>query len=177
MSVEVRLLVEVGIDPGKEFNVLAQLVGVLFAYAGIQFGVVESIDSDALGDGLLAGRIEVETLLVEVIDSLETLADVDWPRHGTTRDFELLLQLIHEVEGVLALAVHLVDKDDDWGVAHTAHLHQLVGLTLDTLGAVDDDDDRIDGSQRAEGIFLEILVTWRIENVDFVVLTLQVIIE
>ena len=177
VTIQISLMVEVGIDAREEFYVLAQLVGILLSDTSIQFGVVETVDCHTLGDGLLAGGIEVEALLVEVIDTLETLADIDWPSHWATRDFELLLQLVHEVEGVLALTVHLVDKDDDWSIAHTAHLHQLVGLALDTLGAVDDDDDRIDGSQGSEGIFLEILVTWRIEDIDLIFLALNGIVE
>ena len=161
----------------EEFDILAELVGILFAYTGIEFWVIQTIDSHALRDSLLAWGIEVEALLIKVIDTLEALADVDRPSHRTASNLELLLQFVQEVERILALAVHLVDKYDDRRIAHTADLHKLIGLALHTLGAVDHDDDRIDSRERTEGIFLEVLVTRSIEDVDLIILALQVIVK
>lgn len=39
-------------------------------------------------------------------------------------------------------------------------------MRLDALGTVDDDDDRIDGRQRAVGVFGEVLVSRGVEDVD-----------
>ena len=83
-------------------------------------------------------------------------------------DVQLLLKLVKEVEGVAALTVHLVDEDDDRGVAHTAHLHELSCLCLHTFGGVDDDDGGVDSSQRAVGILGKVLVTRGIEDVDLI---------
>lgn len=57
-------------------------------------------------------------------------------------------------------------KDDDRRLAHAAHLHQLARLRLDALGAVDDDDDRVDGRERAVGVFGEVFVSRGVEDVD-----------
>ena len=58
-------------------------------------------------------------------------------------------------------------------MAHTTYLHEATRLLLDTLGMVDDDDDAIHSGERAVGIFGEVLVTWGIEDVDFVVLIVE----
>ena len=58
-------------------------------------------------------------------------------------------------------------------MAHTAHLHKATRLLLDTLGVVYDDDDAIHGGECAVGVFGEVLVTWRVEDVDLVVLIVE----
>ena len=58
-------------------------------------------------------------------------------------------------------------------MAHTAYLHEATRLLLDTLGVIDDDDDAIHRSERAVGVFGEVLVTWSIEDVDFVIFIVE----
>ena len=58
-------------------------------------------------------------------------------------------------------------------MAHTAYLHETTRLLLDTLGVVYDDDDAIHSGERAVGVFGEVLVTWGIEDVDFIVLIVE----
>ena len=61
---------------------------------------------------------------------------------GVTWMLEVALDLVHEVERVAAVAVHLVDEGDDRDVAQPADLEELAGLGLDALGGVDDHDRR-----------------------------------
>ena len=61
-------------------------------------------------------------------------------------DVQLLLQLVEEVERVASLTVHLVDEDDDRGVAHAAYFHEFARLCLDAFGRVNDNDGGIDSS-------------------------------
>ena len=63
---------------------------------------------------------------------------------------------------------HLIDKDDHWGISHAAHLHQLSGLRLHTLGRVHHDDGRVHGSQRAVSILGKVLVTRGVQDVHLV---------
>ena len=42
----------------------------------------------------------------------------------------------------------------------------LARLRLDALRSVDDDDDRIDGRERAVGVLCEVLVAGGVENID-----------
>jgi hypothetical protein len=57
------------------------------------------------------------------------------------------------LEAGAAFAVHLVDESDDRHRAQAADLEQLAGLRLDALGRVDHHDRRIDGGERAVGVF------------------------
>jgi hypothetical protein len=71
-----------------------------------------------------------------------------------------------EVEGVAALAVHLVDEGDDGDVAQPAHLEQFSRARLDAARGVDDHDGGIDGRERAVGVLGEVLVAGRVEEVE-----------
>ena len=79
---------------------------------------------------------------------------------------QLLLHLVQQVERLLRGAVQLVDEDDHRRLPHPADLHQLARLRLDALRSVDDDDDRIDGRERAVGVLCEVLVAGGVENID-----------
>ena len=86
---------------------------------------------------------------------------------------KLALDLVEEVEGGFALAVELIDEDDDGRLAHAAHFHQFAGLCLDTFGGVDDDDDAIDGGEGAISVFGEVLVAGGVEDVDLVAFIIE----
>lgn len=175
LAAQVGLAVERVVDPLDELDIRAQLVGILLPHAGVELRGVQVRDFDRRGVGrqLLVGGEEREVLLVEVVDPLEGGAVGDGEGQRPDADVELLLHLVEQVEGLLRGAVELVDEDDDRRRAHAADLHQLARLGLDALGAVDDDDDRVDGRQRAVGILGEVLVARRVEDVDFAPLVLE----
>ena len=79
-------------------------------------------------------------MLVDVVNTLETGALTDRPAQRTNLDFEFFFQLVEHIKRVASLAVHLVDEDDYWRISHAAHLHELAGLCLHTLGRVNHDD-------------------------------------
>ncbi len=163
----VRIDLKVGIDAADQLQVFAQLGGILLAYSLVQLLAV-NVYFHLLRHALLVGREEVELLLVDIIDALELGTLVDGPRQGADLDFQFLLQLVQQVERVAALAVHLVDEDDDGSIPHAAHRHQFAGLRLHTLGSVHHDDGRVDSGQRAVGILGKVLVTRGVEDVDLV---------
>ncbi|MNY10036.1 hypothetical protein D3C86_1429900 [compost metagenome] len=99
-------------------------------------------------------------------DALEVRAHADGPVHGARADAQHLLQLVHQVEGVPAEAVELVDEGEDRDLAQAADLEQLLGLGLDALGRVDQHDRRVHGRQRAVGVLREVLVARGVEQVD-----------
>ena len=86
---------------------------------------------------------------------------------------EFALHLIHQIEWVFTLTVHLVDEHHHWGLAHTANLHQTAGLGLHTLRRVNHDHHRIYGGQSAEGVFCKVLVTRGIKDIDMVVIVVK----
>jgi hypothetical protein len=75
---------------------------------------------------------------------------------GVTSMARLLLDLGDDLEGVAALAVHLVAEGQDGEVAQAADLEELAGLGFDALGAVDDHDGGVHGRERAVGVLGEV---------------------
>src|SRR5574343_483547 len=127
--------------------------------------VVEALDD--LGRALLGLRVEEgDGVVVEVIDTAETLAHADRPGHRRALDAEHRFDFVEQVNRLLALAVELVDEGQDRRVAHAADVQQLDRLRLDAVDRVDDHDRRVDGSQRAVCVFRKVLVARRVEQVD-----------
>ena len=172
LALQVVVHLELGIDTLYQFQVCTQLLCQRSADVLVQLLGMD-VHLHLLGHHLFRRLEEVEVLLINVVHTLEALSLVDGPRERTHGDVQLLLQFIEQVKGVLTLPVHLVDEDDDRRVAHAAHLHQLAGLRLHTLGAVDDDDDAVDRRQGAVGVLGKVLVTRRVEDVDFIVMVVK----
>ena len=118
-------------------------------------------------------------MFIDVVDTLELGPLVDRPRQRTNLNLQFLFQFVEEVEWIASLTVHLVDKDDDWRLAHAADRHQLTCLHLDTFGTVDDDDGRVDGSKCAECVLGEVLVSGGVEDIHLVlnIFTVRSIVE
>lgn len=138
-----------------------------------EFGAVDVAKLDGLGYHLLAGCIQVEIFFIDIVHALETLADIDRPTEWTHGYFEFGLYLIEQVERVLTFTVELVDKDNNGGLAHAAHLHQLTSLCLNTFCRINYNNYAIYGSQCAIGILGKILVTGGVENIDFVIAVIK----
>ena len=73
---------------------------------------------------------------------------------------------IQQFHRLAALAVQLVDEAHDGRGAQPAHFHQLDGALLHALGAVDHHQGGVHRRQRAVGVFGEILVARRVQQVD-----------
>ena len=166
-SVEVVGNAEIVVNSTDEVKVVAQFLCIALAHVGFELAAVE-IDAHFLRHALLVGLIEVEAVFVDVIHALETLPLIDRPRQWAHLDLQLLFQLVEQIEGVAPLAVHLVDEDDDGRAAHATDGHQLARLCLHAFSSVNHDNGRINGCQRAKGVFGKVLVAWRVEDVDFV---------
>ena len=119
-------------------------------------------------------------MLINIVNSLEASTLTDRPRQRANRNLQLFLQLIKNIEWVTTLTVHLIDKDDNRSIAHTAHLHQFTGLCLNTFSRIDNDDSRVHCSESTISILAEILVTRSIKNVyliRFSTLSVRQIVE
>ena len=153
------------------FNNGAALTGVTNTAAITFSGLKTSSTMGNLGGLGVGGEFFVrrekrEVLFVEVVDPAERGAVRNGEGQRPHADAQFLFHLVQQVERLLGGAVEFVDEDDHRRRTHTAHLHQFAGLRLDALGTVDDDDDRIDGRQRAVGVFGEVLVARGVEDVD-----------
>ena len=102
----------------------------------------------------------------DIVGAEKIAAAADRPGHRRGVERQRLFDLIEQIEGVAALAVHLVDEGDDGNVAQTAHLEQFSRPRLDALGGVDHHHGGVDRGQRAIGVFGKILVARRVQQVE-----------
>ena len=102
----------------------------------------------------------------DVVGAEKIAAAADRPGHRRGVERQRLFDLVQEIEGVAALAVHLVDEGDDRDVAQPADLEQLSGARLDALGGVDHHDRGVDRGQRPVGVLGKVLVARRVQKVE-----------
>ena len=100
-------------------------------------------------------------------------ADADRPGQGSGPQADLLLDLVHELEGVEARPVPLVDDGEDRDAAVRADLEELEGLRLETLGGVDEHHRRVHGREHPVGVLGEVRVTGGVDQVDHVVAVVE----
>ena len=72
-------------------------------------------------------------LFVTVVNTAEFLSGTDRPVDRAGCNAELFFDLVEQLEGIVRIAVHLVDEGKDRDVAHDTDFKQLSGLCLDTL--------------------------------------------
>jgi hypothetical protein len=104
---------------------------------------------------------------------VEGLAHAHRPGEGHDLHAEFTLDLVHQRQWVLHLAVHLVDEGQDGGVARAADLQQPACLGLHAVGRVDDHQRRVHRGQHAVGVFAEVLVARGVQQVDDAVAVLH----
>ena len=152
---------------------VAHQVELLLDRAGVEVRVERSDLGDAhraQRPGLAGVALEQPHAAALDLDGAdEVAAAADRPVHRRGVERQRLLDLVEQIERVAALAVHLVDEGQDRDVAQPADLEQLAGARLDALGGVDHHHGGIDRRQRAVGVFGEVLVARRVEQVEDVV--------
>jgi hypothetical protein len=118
----------------------------------------------------LAARLEHRHgLRAQVHDPAKTLALAHGPGHGHAGHAQLALHLVQDVQRLAHFAVHLVHEGDDGRVALAADLDEAARLRFHAVGRVDHHQGRVDGGEHAVGVFGEVLVAGRVEQVDDVV--------
>ena len=167
ISFQISIDIEFRINPFYQFDIGTEL----FCLSGIdivfKFRAVDILKFHILRHILLARSIEIQFLFIYIIDATEPLSHVDRPAQRAHIDMQLLFDLVQQVERVLTVAVHLIDKHDHGSLTHTADFHQLTGLGFHTFCGIDHDNNAIHSRQRTKRIFSEILVAGRIEDIDF----------
>ena len=169
------LLIKLFRSPVQKLHVLAEFFGRHFS--DDLRGVLEVRERhDGSGQFMLAGILCVElgdVLRPAVVDALESLACADGPGDGTCMNAEHMLDLIQKREGVVDLAVHLVDEGENGDVAEDADFEQFDGLRLHALRTVDHHDRGIGGHERAVGVLGEILMAGGVQQVDAVAVIVE----
>ena len=146
-----------------QFEFVLDRADVEIGIAAGEIGDVDLLRRAGLG---AAAFEQAHAAVDDVIGAEEIAALADRPGHRRGVERQRLFDFIQEIEGVAALAVHLVDEGDDGNVAEPADLEQLSGPRLDALGGVDHHDSGVDRGQRAVGVLGKILVARRVQKVE-----------
>ncbi|EWS64606.1 hypothetical protein Y695_02148 [Hydrogenophaga sp. T4] len=104
-----------------------------------------------------------------VVHAAESLAHAHGPGEGHHGHAKFALDLVHQVQRGLHLAVHLVNEGEDGRVACAADLQQAPRLRLHAIAGVDHHQRGVHGGQHAVGVFREVLVARGVEQVDHAV--------
>ena len=118
-------------------------------------------------------RVAVDAVVFELVDATKVAAGPDRPRHRRALDAEYVLDFVEQRDRLADLAVELVDEREDRRIAQPAHFHQLDRARFDAFRRVDHHQRGIDRRQRAVRVFREVLVAWRVEQVDDAVRVLE----
>ncbi len=130
---------------------------------------------EALGDRGGVARTEIFTrgafgagdgIGREIEQALKLAPHANRPHLRADVERQHIGHLVQRLEGIAALAVDLIDEGDDRHAPQATYFEQLAGLRLDALGGVDHHHRRVHRGQRAIGIFREVLVARRVEQVE-----------
>ena len=115
---------------------------------------------------LAVARWLAEATAVKVVKAFKLAAHADRPVHWAHIKRQCIGDFVDRLKCGATFTIHLVDEGDDRNAAQAANFEKLAGLGLNTFCGVDDHDGRIDRSQRPIGIFGEILMPRRVEQIE-----------
>ena len=145
----------------------AQLFGLLFSKHSIHFGIIQTLNALILGNAAtLPLGIKMNHVVIKVINALKVATHANRPGHRRTLDIQYRFNFIHHLNGITDIAIHFVDESEDRRGAQTTHFHQFNGAILNTFGAVDHHQGRVNRRKRTVGIFREVFVTRCIQQID-----------
>ena len=104
--------------------------------------------------------------MATVEDAAEVAGDADRPGQRGRLQAGALADLVHQLEGVVARPVPLVDHGDDRDAPVPADLEQLHRLRLEALGGVDQHHGGVDRGQHPVGVLGEVGVAGGVDQVD-----------
>ena len=167
VALPIAIQVEARIAALRQFRFFAQPFERAGGEEFAEFGIIEAGKLMAGAVKFLgrAGRLH-QAVGGEVVNAFKFAAHADRPAHRADVELQLVGDLVEQAEGFAAFAIDLVDEGDDGQVAQAADLEQFARLRLDALGRVDHHDGAVDGGQGAIGVFGEILMPWRVEQVE-----------
>ena len=172
LCVKIILYIELRVYSINEFKVGTQFECKVLADIPVEFLTV-NVHLDFLGHALLVGCKKVKFLLIDIIHTLETCTLVYGPAEWAHCYLQFAFEFIEQFKRVTTFAVHLVHVDNYGSVAHTAHLHELTGLGLHTLGTVNNNDYTVHSRKCAECILGKVLVTRSIEDIYLVAIIIE----
>ena len=139
-----------------------------------QFRIVDAFDDVKLVRQALAARFkEIDFIVQDVVHAFEVFAHADWPGDGRAADLQDVFHFVQQFQRVAHFAVVFVHERHNRRVAQAADVQEFDGLRFHAFGRVDDHQGAVNGGQYAVGVFGEVLVSRRVQEVDGVVFVVE----
>ena len=125
---------------------------------------------------LAVGRVffkEFDRRRSPVVDALVVAIQADRPVHGVGVDAQDIFDFIHEVEGVAAEVVNLVDEGENGDAPFFTDAEELLRLGFDAFGDVDEHDGAVGSHEGPVRIFTEVLMARRVEDIDMMAFVVE----
>ena len=116
---------------------------------------------------------EIDQLSATIIYANEDSVSENRPRDRVTFDVEIRLHITYELERILAGAITLVHKSENWNSALLADLEKLSRSLFDSTPVVEKHHCGIGGDQGSVSVLGKILVAWSIEEIHVVAIVLE----
>ena len=160
-----RLLVEGMARSPHQLDFLGEAL-VFVAKPSARLGAVEPFDGAPFVLLVAVARLVAnEAVARQQIHAPEGTARSDGPRHGCTLNGEHILDLVDQFHRITDFPIQLVDEREYRRVPHPADFQQPNGARLHPLGAVNDHERGIHRREGAVGVFGEVLVARRVEQI------------
>src|SRR5687767_5517358 len=108
-----------------------------------------------------------------VVHADEGAVAEDRPRHWMALDSQICFDVAHELEGILAGAIALVDEREDRDSTLLADLEQLPRSLLYSTPVVEQHHRAVCSYERAVRVLREILVARRVEEIHVITIVLE----
>ena len=116
---------------------------------------------------------EVHRLFLAVENAAKLGSIAERPVHGQRVDAKDRLQLVEQLQWGTRGAVEFVHEGEDRNAPFAADFEKFARLGFDAFAGIDNHHCRIDSGEDAIGIFREILVAGRVEEVDHAVAVVE----
>ncbi len=135
-----------------------------------ELGIVDAYDGvvGPRGAAVAAALEEVHLALEAIVYPHEHVVLEHRPRRRIAIDAEVGLDVLNELERILAVPVALVHKREDRRALQLAHIEQLARALFHAAPVVEQHDGAIGGNQRAVGVFGKVLVSRGVQQIELV---------
>ena len=139
-----------------------------------QFRIVDAFDDVELVRQTFATCVEeIDFIVQDVVHAFEVFAHADRPGYGRAADLQDVFHFVQQFQRIAHFAVVFVHEGNNRRIAQAADVQEFDGLRFHAFCRVNDHQGAVDGGQNAVGVFGEVLVSRRVQEVDGVVFVVE----
>ena len=139
-----------------------------------QFGIIDAFDDVELVRQAFAARFkEIDFVVQDVVHALEIFAHADRPGDGCAADLQDVFHFIQQLQRIAHFAVVFVHERNNRRIAQAADVQEFDGLRFHAFCRVNHHQGAVHGGQYAVGVFGEVLVSRRVQEVDGMVFVVE----